>query len=82
MRVLRAALDKWPAYNVVDDQDAYHDAAERAARGEPTPAPVAVAYTLAARADPRYGAPRLRTLSADGPDHLILRTIRPEGGTP
>ncbi|WP_158835807.1 hypothetical protein [Streptomyces sp. NRRL S-350] len=30
----------------MDDQDEYHEAAERTARGLPTPVPVAVAYTL------------------------------------
>ncbi|KJS52580.1 hypothetical protein VM98_30445 [Streptomyces rubellomurinus subsp. indigoferus] len=30
-----------------DDQNEYHEAAERAARGLPTPASIAVAYTVA-----------------------------------
>ncbi|MFJ3219582.1 hypothetical protein ACIPLC_27130 [Kitasatospora sp. NPDC086801] len=30
----------------MDDQDDYREAAEKAARGVPTPVPVAVAYTL------------------------------------
>ncbi|MFE6053952.1 hypothetical protein ACFQ6N_24640 [Kitasatospora sp. NPDC056446] len=31
----------------MDDQDEYREAAEQAARGLPTPVPVAVAYTAA-----------------------------------
>ncbi|MFB7666874.1 hypothetical protein ACFC1R_23490 [Kitasatospora sp. NPDC056138] len=31
----------------MDDQDEYREAAAQAARGVPTPVPVAVAYTLA-----------------------------------